>query len=136
MGHKYAKLEPEAKKIEFFEVDNIMHYKDMQKIVNGRIEGVYLNRKLADLGIDAFVDDRGLIKELKPCIAIKSNRHGITAVHHGTILFAGLNEDGDSVPLNDMQIEYIKNNLTTFQELVDLRKEKIVGITLMIEGDC
>ena len=135
MIYTYAKLEPGADKIEFFENDTPMDWKGMQKVVNGSFEGAYLNREIMRLGIDAFVNDEGLINGLSPCIAISNKgKDEIIAIHHGTVLFAGLTKDGDTVPLNDIQIAYMKKNLTEIGCLLSVNDMAIVTV-LIIEGD-
>lgn len=134
MEYTYAKLEPGANEIEFFKVDSYMDWKGMQKVVNGSFEGAYLNRTLKELGIDAFVNDEGLINGLSPSIAIRNDKDEIIALHHGTVLFAGITKDGDTIPLNDIQIAYMKKNLTEIGGLLSVNDMAILTV-LIIEGD-
>ena len=105
---KYLKLEP-GKSVTLFEKDN-MKLKDMQNIVGGYIEHVYANRNFEKNNIDIWLNEKGKLEKLAPAIILK-NGNEIVDVFVGTILFTSVNDEGETVPLNDEQIKIVSEEL-------------------------
>lgn len=105
---KYLKLEP-GKSITLFEKDN-MKLKDMQNIVGGYIEHVYANHNFEKNNIDIWLNEEGKLEKLAPTIILK-NGNEIVDVFVGTILFTSVNDEGETIPLNDEQIKIISEEL-------------------------
>ena len=93
---------------------------DLQKIVGGYIEIPFLSRKLCDNGIDIIINEEGkLIEGLKPEIAIVDEEKGnILDIVYGNCIFASHNEEGETIGLNETQIQIVTEELETVIELM------------------
>lgn len=87
-----------------------MELEDMQSIVGGFIEAVYVGG-----GIDMWLNDSGKIDGLPINIALGSEDREILDTIHGDIFFASTTPEGDTVGLSDSQIVWINNNLDNGQ---------------------
>lgn len=85
----------------------------LQEIVGGYIEIPFLSRVFAENDIDIIINEEGkLIEGLKPEIAVmKKSTNTILDLVYGTCIFASHDEYGETVGLNDKQLEIIKNEL-------------------------
>ena len=93
---------------------------DLQKIVGGYIEIPFLSRKFCDNGIDIIINEEGkLIEGLKPEIAIVDEEKGnILDIIYGNCIFASHNEEGETIGLNETQIQIVTEELETVIELM------------------
>lgn len=93
---------------------------DLQKIVGGYIEIPFLSCKFCDNGIDIIINEEGkLIEGLKPEIAIVDEEKGnILDIVYGNCIFASHNEEGETIGLNETQIQIVTEELETVIELM------------------
>lgn len=93
---------------------------DLQKIVGGYIEIPFLGDKLCDNGIDVIINEEGkLIEGMKAEIAIVDGKHGnILDIVYGNCIFASHDEDGETIGLNEAQIQIVTEELETVIELM------------------
>ena len=93
---------------------------DLQKIVGGYSEIPFLSRKFCDNGIDIIINEEGkLIEGLKPEIAIVDEEKGnILDIVYGNCIFASHNEEGETIGLNETQIQIVTEELETLIELM------------------
>ena len=93
---------------------------DLQKIVGCYIEIPFLSRKFCDNGIDIIINEEGkLIEGLKPEIAIVDEEKGnILDIVYGNCIFASHNEEGETIGLNETQIQIVTEGLETVIELM------------------
>ena len=107
------------------EIDNTLE--ELQKIVGGYIEFPFLGNRFKDNVIDVIVNEEGkFIEELKPEIAIvDGNTKKILDVVYGNCIFASHDAKGNTVGLNDQQIDIVKQELCKDIVLTyeDLRKQ-------------
>lgn len=98
-------------KLEEKEINNTLE--NLQKIVGGYIEIPYLSDVLYENEIDVIINEEGkLIDGMTPEIAIVSKDNGqIVDVVYGNCIFASHDEEGNTISLNDKQIEIIKEKL-------------------------
>lgn len=87
---------------EVVEIDN--NLEELQKIVGGYIEAVYLPNVRNVIG---FVNDEGLLIGLEPNIYRPEYKDAFV----GPIVFVGNGKNGDSVSLTDERIKKITNYL-------------------------
>jgi hypothetical protein len=94
---------------------------DLQEIVGGYIEIPYLGDTFRNNGIDVIINDEGkFIEGLKPEIAIVSENTGaILDIVYGNCIFASHDEMGNTIGLNDEQINIVKMEIETVIELMD-----------------
>ena len=93
------------------EINNTLE--DLQKIVGGYIEIPFLSEVFLDNEIDIIINEEGkFIDGLVPEIAIVSRKHGsILDLVYGNCIFASHDNIGNTVSLNDKQINIIKKEL-------------------------
>ena len=93
---------------------------DLQKIVGGWIEIPFLSHKFLDNGIDVIINEEGkFIEGLKAEIAIVDEKHGnILDIVYGNCIFASHDEEGETIGLNEAQIQIVTEELETVIELM------------------
>ena len=93
---------------------------DLQKIVGGYIEIPFLSHKFRDNGIDTIINEEGkFIEGLKAEIAIVDEEKGnILDIVYGNCIFASHDEEGETVGLNEAQIQIVTEELETVIELM------------------
>ena len=84
----------------------------LQKSVNGNVEVISWIPELYDKGIDMWVNDEGKLLNLIPSLAIMDEKGKLIDMIHGNVLFSRFNEDGDTLPLHDEDIDFIKERMT------------------------
>lgn len=84
----------------------------LQHHVEGYIEMPYLSKRLHELDIDMVINDEGKLIGMEPTLAILQG-HKVVEVICGPILFVSHDNRGNTISLNDTQIEYLKR--TVFQ---------------------
>lgn len=94
---------------------------ELQKIVGGYIEIPFLSRVFRDHAIDMIINEEGkFIEGLKAEIAIVDNEHGnILDIVYGNCIFASHDDEGETVGLNEGQIEVVEKELETIIELMN-----------------
>lgn len=105
------------------EINNTLE--ELQEIVDGNIEFPFLGNRFKDNVIDVIINEEGkFIEELKPEIAIV-NMEKILDVVYGNCIFASHDAEGNTVGLNDQQIDIVKQELCKDIVLTyeDLRKQ-------------
>mgnify|MGYP003290668597 CR=1 FL=1 len=95
----------------------------LQKIVGGYIEIPFLSQKFLDNGIDVIINEEGkLIDGLKAEIAIVEEKRGsILDIVYGNCIFASHDDEGETIGLNDEQIQIVMEELETVIELMNKR---------------
>jgi hypothetical protein len=95
----------------------------LQKIVGGYIEIPFLSQKFLDNGIDVIINEEGkLIDGLKAEIAIVNEKQGnILDIVYGNCIFASHDDEGETIGLNDEQIQIVMEELETVIELMNKR---------------
>ena len=93
-------------------------YKVLSQNVDGCIECVSWIKPFAERGIDLWINDEGKLLDLEPSLVVKDKGEFVELLC-GNIVFARNNEYGDTLPLNDEDIEFIKSALR--KELANIR---------------
>ena len=96
---------------------------DLQEIVGGYIEIPYLGDKFRDNDIDIIINEEGkLIGGMRAEIAIVNERQGnILDIVYGNCIFASHDEEGETIGLNESQIQIVMEELETVIELMNKR---------------
>lgn len=96
---------------------------ELQKIVGGYIEIPFLSRVFRDHAIDMIINEEGkFIEGLKAEIAIVDEEHGnILDIVYGNCIFASHDDEGETVGLNEGQIEVVEKELETIIELMNTK---------------
>ena len=96
---------------------------DLQKIVGGYIEIPFLGNKFYENGIDVIINEEGkLIIGMKPEIAIVDEEKGIILdIVYGNCIFASHDEEGETIGLNEEQMQVVTEELETVIELMNKR---------------
>ena len=97
--------------------------KELQQIVGGYIEIPYIGDIFAENEIDMIINDEGkFIEGLKPEIAFVDSTNGkIMDIVYGNCIFASHDDEGNTISLNEVQTEIIKNELSTVIELMNAK---------------
>lgn len=93
------------------EIDNTLE--KLQKIVGGHIEFPFLGDVFRKCNIDIVINEEGkFIEGLKPEIALIDGRtNKVLDVVYGNCIFVSHDEEGNTIALNDEQIEVVKREL-------------------------
>ena len=85
----------------------------LQKIVGGYIEIPYMGNELYENGIDIIINDEGkLIEGMNKEIAVVEKATGkVLDVIFGNCIFAGHDEEGDTIGLTPDQMTIVGNEL-------------------------
>lgn len=108
-------------KYQITEIENKLE--NLQEIVEGLIEAPYIPG-LTEKGITTFVNEEGKILNLKPSIALTQNDEILDLIH-GNVLFASVDEEGETIGLNEEQIEIITKHLNNSKKLVIMQKTEM-----------
>lgn len=81
----------------------------LQYYVDGNIELVRFNRLLQKHNIDMWINEEGKLIDEDANVLLLTDDMYIADVLVGTIVFAGHDNDGNSLPLTDNQIRIIKD---------------------------
>ena len=106
-------------KLEEKEITNTLE--NLQEIVGGYIEIPFLSEKFNDNGIDMIINEEGkLIEGMNPEIAIVNEERGnILDIVYGNCIFASHDEEGETVGLNEKQMEIVTEELEMIIELTN-----------------
>ena len=110
--------------LEVKEIKNTLE--ELQSIVGGYIEMPYISKVFLENGIDMVINEEGkYIEGLKPEIAVIS-KEGNTVLDlvMGSCVFVSHDDAGNTVDLNDKQIEIIMEELKLQTELYNPKEEK------------
>lgn len=93
----------------------------LQEIVGGYIEIPFLSEKLYEHNIDMIINEEGkLVEGMKPEIAVVKEETGkILDIVYGNCIFASHNDEGDTIALNEEQMEVLMEELETEVELMN-----------------
>lgn len=99
---------------------------DLQKIVGGYIEIPYLSKVFNENEIDIIINEEGkFIDGLSPEIAVISGEtEAILDIVYGNCIFASHDTEGNTIELNEKQIEIIEKELCLGVMLHDTNKNK------------
>lgn len=103
---------------------------ELQKIVGGYIEIPMISNAFSNNGIDVVINDEGkFIEGLKPEIAIVGKgTNAILDVVYGNCVFVSHDNEGNTVGLDDQQIEVVTKELGTSAMLNDKGKDFLVKV--------
>ena len=106
---------------------------DLQKIVGGYIEIPFLSHKFRDNGIDTIINEEGkFIEGLKAEIAIVNEENGnILDIVYGNCIFASHDEEGETIGLNEAQIQIVTEELETVIELMSKKTFKTFDVRVL-----
>lgn len=85
----------------------------LQQTVEGLVDVVSLNHN-----IDIWVNDEGLLQGLEPTIALVRNQE-VLSLLVGNIVVASTNDEGETLPLTDEQVELFKKMISKDAVSVD-----------------
>ena len=90
-----------------------------KEIVGGYIEIPFLGNDFNRNKIDVIINDEGkFVDGLKPEIAVVDGENGsVLDVIYGNCIFASHDVEGNTIGLNENQIQFVKNKLATVAEL-------------------
>lgn len=108
---KYLVLQTNGVLKEVHEEDYSSSYEMLKENVEGCIECVSFIKDFRKKGIDLWINEEGKLIDLLPTIAILSDEE-IVEILNGNIVFARVNDEGETLPLNDDDIEFIRKTLT------------------------
>lgn len=89
----------------------------LKENVGGGIECVAWVKPFTDRGIHLWINEDGKLLDLDLSLAVK-NKGEFVEVLNGNIVFARHNYEGDTIPLNDEDIAFIKKTLKCQSVLV------------------
>ena len=118
-------------KLEIREIENTLE--ELQKIVGGYIEIPFLSKVFVDNIIDVIINEEGkYIDGLKPEIAIvNSKTKQVLDVVYGNCIFASHDIEGNTIALNDEQVEIVKEELNNEVVLFDKNTDKEVLVKVL-----
>lgn len=118
-------------KLETKEIENTLE--ELQKIVGGYIEFPFLSKVFVDNIIDIIINEEGkYVDGLKPEIAVvNSKTEQILDVVYGNCIFASHDIEGNTIALNDKQIEIVKEELNNEVMLYDKNTDKEVLVKVL-----
>lgn len=106
---------------------DIITLEQKQQIVQGRIELCTLIPKLEQQNIDIWLNEEGKLNGLPPTILVfKSGTDEILELFYGNILFTSYDGKGNTIGLNDIQIQTVKK---LFKKCAVLTDGSIVNTT-------
>lgn len=91
--------------------DNNVDCHTLQKIVGGYIEHVTWNEELLKRNIDMWVNEEGKLLDMKPNVVFTDDGT-LVEVICGPVAFTRFDSAGNSLPLNDDDIDCIKHELS------------------------
>ena len=106
---------------------------DLQKIVDGYIEIPFLSETFYENDIDIIINEEGkLIEGMRPEIAIvKNGTTQILDIIYGNCIFASHDEEGNTVELNEKQIQIVEKELRVEVILYDENKDEHMPVRVM-----
>ena len=118
-------------KLETKEIENTLE--ELQKIVGGYIEIPYLSKVFVNNIVDIIINEEGkYVDGLKPEIAlINSKTEQVLDVIYGNCIFASHDIEGNTIALNDKQIEIVKEELNNEVMLYDKNTDKEVLVKVL-----
>ena len=118
-------------KLEIKEIENTLE--ELQKIVGGYIEIPFLSKVFVDNIIDIIINEEGkYVEGLKPEIAIvNSKTKQVLDIIYGNCIFASHDIEGNTIALNDKQIEIVKEELNNEVVLYDKNTDKEVLVKVL-----
>ena len=118
-------------KLETKDIKNTLE--ELQKIVGGYIEIPFLSKVFVDNIIDIIINEEGkYVDGLKPEIAIvNSKTKQILDVIYGNCIFASHDIEGNTIALNDKQLEIVKEELNSEVVLYDKNTDKKVVVKVL-----
>lgn len=100
-------------KFETKEIENTLE--ELQNIVGGYIEIPMMSKKFYECDIDMIINEEGkLIEDMNPEIAVVKRSTGdLLDVVMGNIIFASHDTEGNTIALNEEQIDIVKKELSS-----------------------
>ena len=118
-------------KLETREIKNTLE--ELQKIVGGYIEMPFLSKIFFSNKINIIINEEGkYIDGLNPEIAIvNSKTKQVLDIVYGNCIFASHDIEGNTIALNDEQIEIVKEELNSEVVLYDKNTDKKVLVKVL-----
>lgn len=82
---------------------------DLQREVQGRIEFSVINKKLESYGIDTIINEEGKFENLGTSLIIVDKDNTLLDCIKGNIIFAGVDNEGETISLTEEQKDIIKD---------------------------
>ena len=102
-------------------------YEMLSQNIKGSIEHRIPTKKFKQKHIDLWVNEEGQFMGLQPNLALKFGRE-LCDILCGNIVFSRFNELGETIPLNENDIEFIIDELT--KDMIILSDSDNTGETL------
>lgn len=98
----------------------------LQEIVGGYIEIPFLGNDFNQNKIDIIINDEGkFIEGLNAEIAVVDKESGsVLDIVYGNCIFASHDAEGNTIGLDENQIQFVKKKLTTVVQLTDIKARK------------
>lgn len=117
---KYLVLKENGKFQEIYEEDYKDSYSMLKENVGGTLEVISYIQCFQEKNIDLWIHDEGKLLDLLPTIALL-DKEQIVDVISGKIVFAKANEEGETIPLDDSDIFFIKSVVLNSKGFVQYR---------------
>ena len=108
--NKYLVLETDGFLNVVYEEDYASCYDMLKENVDGCVECVSFINDFSKRGIDLWVNEAGKLNDLLPTIAVTKNKE-LVEVLNGNIVFTRVNDNGETIPLTDEDIRFIRKTL-------------------------
>lgn len=86
------------------------HFETFQELVGGSFQMPFISEKLAHEGISVYINDEGKLINLEPSMLITKDDK-LLDYFVGTCVFVSHDDDGNTISLNEKQINYLKKNV-------------------------
>lgn len=108
------------------EINNTLE--ELQMIVGGYIEIPHLSRRFYENDIDIIINEEGkYIEGMRPEIAVVERKtNSIVDIVYGNCIFASHDDEGETVGLNEEQINIVKDELKVIAEILMDNKDIFV----------
>lgn len=117
---KYLVLEENGKFHEIYEEYYDDSYSMLRENVGGILQVVSNIPCFQERNIDLWIHEEGKLLDFLPTIALMS-KNQIVDVINGKIVFAKADAEGETIPLNDSDIDFIKSVLQNFKGTIQYR---------------
>lgn len=122
---EYLMLTTEGEFIELNEEDYDSTYDMLHTCVDGRIECVSWLPISFKRNIDIWLNEEGKIIDLEPSLVILNDDRTIADMFMGNIVFARNDEEGNTIPLNEEDFDYIKKEIFSLNICVNDLDENV-----------
>ncbi len=128
---KYLELTPLQNWIEIDENDYESSFQLLRDNLEGNIALANYDQKLNERGIDIWVNDDGKLLNMAPTVLIAS-KDGPVDILVGNVIFARSSQQGETLPLNNDDISFIKDHFRINQTIFVLQQDFLLMKTINI----